>query len=300
MPIFNRDLLDDLARRRAVLFIGSGVTSSAATSSGLKIKGWGEFLDNACEHTDPDLAGQVRALLASKDYLTASELLKGSLREAWGELITNEFGQSANPSALHKAIISLDQRIIVTTNFDKLLETYWGSTISNGALYPKVLSKIDDSVFSLLKDSEGKYLLKIHGSVDDVESIVFSRSEYIKSAFNSQSYTFFIESLLLNYTFVFIGFSMEDPAISSLLEMYAHKYRRARPHYMFSGGDVPENIRNIHRDLRKLQVMSYSPDDNHSELPLLIAKLAGQVQQRRKEIVAAAHNAATSVDILPK
>ncbi|MDH8045799.1 SIR2 family protein, partial [Klebsiella pneumoniae] len=72
------------------------------------------------------------------------------------------------------------------------------------------------------------YIIKIHGSIDDVSNIVFSRSQYIRLAFGNENYSLFLDSLLLNYTFLFVGFSMDDPAITSLMELYAYRYPRSR------------------------------------------------------------------------
>src|SRR5262249_44953737 len=145
-----------------------------------------------------------------------------------------------------------DQRIIVTTNFDKLLEMSWQSKIGFATHFPQVITSIDPNIFNLLKDHGGKYLIKLHGTIDDVRTLIFSRSEYIRMAFGSSVYSTFLETLLLNYTFLFIGFSMEDPAISSLMEMYALRYPRARPHYIVSATGLEKNIIEINKRLRKL------------------------------------------------
>jgi hypothetical protein len=44
--MFNTDLVDDLAGEKVVLFLGAGVSASAATASGGKIAGWEAFLSN--------------------------------------------------------------------------------------------------------------------------------------------------------------------------------------------------------------------------------------------------------------
>ncbi|WP_227646137.1 SIR2 family protein, partial [Klebsiella pneumoniae] len=88
--------------------------------------------------------------------------------------------------------------------------------------------------------------------------MVFSRSQYIRLAFGNENYSLFLDSLLLNYTFLFVGFSMDDPAITSLMELYAYRYPRSRPHYIITSSNIPQNIREIHRRLRKLIVIPYN------------------------------------------
>ncbi|MEN3226509.1 SIR2 family protein [Methylorubrum rhodesianum] len=287
MASFNADLLDDLARQRVVLFLGAGVSSSATTRAGGRIKGWERFLIDACDAVEQGLSTQVRQLIEAKDFLLASELLQQALGEVWERMIIEEFGQMADPSELHDATISLDQRIILTTNFDKLIEVSWEAKLGNDTHLPRVVSSLDAGHFSILKDHRGKYLVKIHGTVDNPNNIVFSRSDYIRLAFGNPTYTAFLEVLLLSYTFVFIGFSMDDPAIVSLMEMYALRYPKSRPHYILSPKGRPDNILEINRRLRKLLAIQYEPDASHSHLPPLLRDLAEQMRQKRREIFAA-------------
>ncbi len=287
MLAFNPDLVDDLARQRVVLFLGSGVSSSAQTATGSKIKGWHDFLQSALDRVEPmELQDQVRDLLGKRDYLLASELLQQHLQEAWDTLVTDEFTQMAQPSALHEALIALDQRLIFTTNFDKLVESCWVSRIGASTHLSTVISRIDDSSFRILKDHSGKYLVKIHGTVDDPSTMIFSRSEYIRLAFGNVMYSSFLEVTLLTYTFLFVGFSMEDPAIASLMEMYALRFPKTRPHYIIVPAGMQANIKEIFKRLRRLQVIEYDPTSNHAKLAELISKLAEVVRARRKEILA--------------
>lgn len=293
MTEFNADLVDDLARQRVVLFLGAGVTASAVTRSGGRMKGWEAFLRACLSEVGPELKAQIEYLLDRKDFLLACELLQSSIGDRWPNLVRTEFNQMAEPSPLHAALISLAQRIILTTNFDKLIDTCWESKIGAGTHLPVVLNSIEPTIFNLLKDHSNKYLVKIHGSVDNTETLIFSRSEYIRLAFGNIVYSSFLEMLLLNYTFLFVGFSMEDPAIYSLMELYALRYPKARPHYLFAPKGVPDNILEINLRLRKLKIMQYDPSDGHAALPTLVNELAEAAQKRRRELLA--YDAARSI-----
>lgn len=286
MGIFNADLVDDLARQKVVLFLGSGVSTSAITRSGSKMKGWRDFLVGLSTSVDANTSAQVKYYLDRYDYLLATEILKTSLIETWGKLVSDEYGQVADPSPLHEAIIGLDQRIILTTNFDKLIEICWQTRIGSSTHLPKIISMVDERVFAILKDHNSKFLVKIHGTVDDCDTLILSKSDYIRSAYGSPAYGSFLDSLFLNYTFLFIGFSMEDPAISALLEMYARRYPTARPHYMLSPSGISQNILDINKRLRKLQIIPYDAESDHSELPKLINELAEEVRVQRRGLVA--------------
>lgn len=284
--MLNADLLDDLAREKAVLFLGAGVSASARTSTGGKIADWNGFLAALCNDLSEPVADQVKALIAAKDYLLAGEILQSTLAEAWESKIIEHFGQKATPSPLHEALIALGQRIILTTNFDKLLEVAFEKMDAKDTHYPTVIAKMEDSVFRALKDHSRKYIIKIHGTVDDPSSRILSRSEYIRLAFGNSYYSGFLENLLLNYTFLFAGFSMDDPAIMSLMEMYSLRYPKARPHYIFAPSPIPQNIIEINKRLRKLIFIVYDPADNHAALPALVNEFAAASDARRREIFA--------------
>lgn len=284
--MLNPDLIDDLAREKVVLFLGAGVSASARTLSGGKIADWNGFLVALCNEGPEPTSSQVKTLLKSKDFLLAGEILQSSLAEGWEAKIAEQFGQKAAPSSLHAAIISLGQRIILTTNFDKLLEVAFEQMDTKDTHYPTVISKIEDDVFRSLKDHSRKYIIKIHGTVDDPSSRVLSRSEYIRLAFGNSYYSGFLENLLLNYTFIFVGFSMDDPAIMSLMEMYSLRYPKSRPHYIFAAGPIHSNIVEINKRLRKLIFLTYDPADDHAALPGLVNEIAVASSVRRREIFA--------------
>lgn len=283
---FNPDLVNDAARRRLVIFAGSGVSASARTRQGNSIRDWTGFLQLAVTKiTDKNDKILVQKAIIDKDYTLACELAKASIEaDEWSTLVYNEFSQVADPSELHKSLISLDQRIVITTNFDKLIENTW-SNLSGGTRYPTLLTDINGDVFQILKN-ERDYIIKIHGTVDVPESMIFDKTDYAKRVFFNWSYNEFIETLLLSYTFLFVGFSMADPAITLIIERYAQKFPNSRPHYVFLAGPIHEKLIVVAKRLRKLYIMQYDPADNHAELPKLINELADSARARRREIFA--------------
>jgi hypothetical protein len=283
LPAFNADLVSDIANRRVVIFVGAGASKWAKPKNGNSFKDWNNFLEHAAQHATPKIRKLVKERLIAKDFLIASELLKNSLAERWTEIIEAEFQQAADISRLHKAIISLNQRIIVTTNFDKLIENAWTSTNVNR--YPKVISQIDQQVFKLFRDDES-YLIKIHGTIDEPKNIVFDKTSFQRAAFSNRFYQNLVETLLLTHTFLFIGFSMDDPAVSLLVESHAYRYSDSRPHYAFVSGKPQPEIDSLSKNIRKLFILRYSSEHQHVALAEHIEKLAELGVQRKREITA--------------
>jgi hypothetical protein len=221
----------------------------------------------------------VRRLIKDKDYLIASELLKQNMGEAWARLLSEEFQQAADTSRLHKALIGLGQRVIVTTNFDKLIESAWQDSMPDR--YPNVISNVDNKVFRLFRN-EDSYLIKLHGTIDAPEHIVFDKSSYQREAFANQFYSDLIGTLLLTHTFVFIGFSMDDPAVTSVVESHAYRFSDSRPHYIFTSGVANPIVDDLSKTFRKLFVIRYSPKDGHIALVEAIEKLIADTNERRR------------------
>lgn len=281
LNIFNADLVSDIANRKVVVFIGAGASKWAKPTNGNNFKDWTTFLEYASNSATPKIRKLVKERLEAKDYLIASELLKNALAEKWITLLEAEFQQAADISRLHKAIISLNQRIIVTTNFDKLIENAWNRP--ELTRYPKIISKIDQQAFKLFRDDEA-YLIKIHGSIDESENIVFDKTSFQRGAFSNRFYQDLIGTLLLTHTFLFIGFSMDDPAVSLLVESHAYRYSDTRPHYAFISGKPQPEIDSLSRSIRKLFVLRYPNENNHIALAEQIEHLADLGAKRKKEL----------------
>jgi hypothetical protein len=268
------------------LFVGAGASKWAKPRGGGTFRGWREFLEFACEKIDQKkLKSAIKQQIDKSDFLIASELIKDALKEEWQTVLLNEFQQAADASRLHKALISLEQRVIVTTNFFKLIETAWLESCQN--CWPTVISTVDAKAFRLFRDSN-PYIIKLHGSIDDPSSIVFDKSSYQKSAFYNQFYRELIGTLLLTHTFIFIGFSMEDPAVSLFIESHAFRYGDTRPHYIFMPGREISPIDELSRKLRKLFVLRYSEKDEHVALVEALEQLALDMRDRRRLLLGSA------------
>lgn len=283
---FNPEIVNDLANRRAILFLGAGVSASAITNTGKRFPEWKDFLTEAANRIqDNVLKNQIKQFIENRNYLFASELIKKSLQQDWQELLEKEFRQLASPSDLHKAIVSLDQRILVTTNFDMMIEDAWRSSFRSKSYHPHILKKVDDRAFRLFRDDDD-YIIKIHGCISEPDSIVFDTTSYQQRVYSNSFYEELLNSLLLTHTFLFIGFSMSDPAISLIIETFAHRFPNSRPHYIFSADNVSDAVRDLSKSLRKLYILPYSPENNHLELITKIKDLGELVRKRRAEILA--------------
>ncbi|WP_289142738.1 SIR2 family protein [uncultured Brevibacillus sp.] len=116
----------------------------------------------------------------------------------------------ADTHELHEEIDlikKLNPQAIITTNYDNLLEK----------LFPKYEAIVGQQVIHQKKSTDIGHILKIHGSVEDCNSIVIEQQDY-DNFFKKQIYliaklfTYFME-----HPIIFIGYSLSDENIKSIL-----------------------------------------------------------------------------------
>jgi len=99
-------------------------------------------------------------------------------------------------------IFSILPNHIITTNFDPLLE----NSYSPNRNYYTVVCEDDD----LLSNPSNHYIIKMHGDLEKPRSLVLKESDYIDYEQNHPLISTFIRSLLINHTFLFLGYSLND------------------------------------------------------------------------------------------
>lgn len=286
MQEFSGDLIDDLAHRSVVLFLGSGVSASSTLQDGSRMKTWDSFLREILSELPPITASVCEKFLDEERYLEACEVIKEAIEiDEWDRRCEAEFFKSAKYSSLHEALVKLDQRLVVTTNFDKLYESAWSAINAGLAYFPGVTYVIDRDIFSTFR-SNRSHIIKLHGSIDDLSSMVFSYSDYAKKAFGNSEYQKFLDLIFIKYTVLFVGFSMKDPAIRSVLQRYAANYPKGRPHYIFTPENPSPEEERIEKRFNKLTLIKYDKSDGHKELVEKLRRLNLEVLAKRKEYLA--------------
>lgn len=106
-----------------------------------------------------------------------------------------------------KLLKKLSPQAIITTNYDNLLET----------LFPKYEALVGQQVIKKKKSTDIGHILKIHGSVEDCDSIIIEQQDYDNF---SEKQIYLIAKLFtyfLEHPIVFIGYSLSDENIKSIL-----------------------------------------------------------------------------------
>jgi hypothetical protein len=219
--------LDDLARsihhRRAILFVGAGVSMVVGLPS------WQALIDHMMSELevpeDPrGRPGIDHPVLA--EYYRLRRGTIGPLR-SWMDREWKVSEQRVRESRIHEMIVSLDFPLIYTTNYDRNLETAF-------ELAQKPFHKIANARDLTLADREGTKIVKFHGDFDDDSSLVLTESDYFARLNFDSPLDVKFRADAMSRTLLFIGYSMQDLNIRLLLyriwETWSRSaYERNRP-----------------------------------------------------------------------
>lgn len=268
-----------IARRRAVILIGSGVSANAAADGGQRPPTWGFFLDEAYKRLGKKVP-HISAALKRYNYLEACEYLKQEHGAAWPELIRESFlTPNYKPAQIHRAIFDLDCRIVASLNFDKIYESY-ALAASEGTVIVK--NYYDNDVRQVVAGAD-RYILKPHGTIDSISKMIFTLEDYGKARVEYSTFYEILTSLLHTHTFICIGCGLSDPDMQFIFEDYKYKLAES-PHFITFPNPVSEPQCTLIQRTRGLNVLKYSAKDEHKELTDSLVNLGAMVSLKRDEI----------------
>ncbi len=224
LPDNLHDLITSFSQNNAVLFAGAGVSISAQLPS------WNTFIDkllNELEIEYPNSSFKKAKELAKRgDYILAAELIKEEAGRKLSDEIERTFSTRKEPGPIHKELARIPFSFAITTNYDPLLEKAYKAENESFNW-----QKIGD-FFKYIKKNKFA-ILKLHGDSLIGDSHIMAKKDYNKFMGN-----FLINPVLSSFfsyrTFIFLGYSLQDPNIIKLLEEGKSIFKDYfGPHYIF-------------------------------------------------------------------
>ncbi|HWM95213.1 MAG TPA: SIR2 family protein [Thermoanaerobaculia bacterium] len=256
-------LLALLSRQDSILFAGAGVACRVGYPTW---RGYLELLAHSCESfRDLTAAALIRERAADGNYLGAASVFKTSQKIPEGErlrLLADPFIRDVSPHQLARldALVQLPFSAIVTTNYDASLHKArankrgWFSPVERG----------DGSLrgASLQRDF---FIARIHGRAEMPSSMVVDNLDYRDLA-QDTDYLDFLLHILKTRPCLFLGFSFDDPAVNSVLDLYE---KRCGPHFAslhlaLVSADSPSLVKRL-GDVN-IQTITYDSSAGHSVL----------------------------------
>ena len=227
-----RELVEKIEQKRVIVFLGAGVSLSARDKENIRVfPTWNELLekiaDLAIEEGVKKGAALKHAIGAFETPMLLSmvEGIKEEISgECWRKFIRETFTVSTkevtSESLSHFSLISnINVPLTITANYDDLFE------IASEGKFKTWTQKNSAEVGDFLNgELNEKALWHIHGHVNEITSIILCSSDYNKLYYDENSEVAFRHSRHLlkriaeQYSFLFIGFSLEDPFVLELIK----------------------------------------------------------------------------------
>ena len=281
-------LLSEFARHNVILFIGAGI-SKGYRQNGVdgytipqNLPAWSELLiilnnlakqENDINETEWE---EIKEMIASGKLIHAAEILNDELRTVHlHRAMANIFRKREyKPNQRHQKIINIPAVGVITTNYDRLLETaYTRNTHYSPNVYTS--NYAPDVIFSLREHTP--FIFKIHGDIQSMKSVVISKSDYRRLMYREPAYIAVLTTIFLTKTVLFLGTGLADPEIEWILETVNENFRGDTVnHYAL----VPENEaggtmeRQHYKKDMGIELLTYEPlSHDRSEVDLFLDKL---------------------------
>ena len=197
---FVNEYVKALNNGRGALFAGAGLS---IPSGGIS---WSELLREEADSIGIDVSKE-------NDLISVAQYIynESGTRQTITQLLKNKINESGNINENHTLLNSLPVKKVWTTNYDEFLET----SFANNGKTVDVKKSIDDMATEL--DYTDVTIYKMHGDIGMPHNAVLLKDDYEIYDKKNEIFTKTLQTDLLSNTFLFIGFSFDDPNLESIL-----------------------------------------------------------------------------------
>lgn len=213
---FLRTYVNDIQESNAAIFAGAGLSRSAGYVD------WKELLREIAIDLNLDIALETDLVTLAQYHFNKYK------RNKINQVLINEFSQSAKPTDNHKILSQLPISTYWTTNYDHLIED---SLTSIGKRIDKKITP--DSLSNSVPGSDAT-VYKMHGDSSLPNEAVLIKDDYESYDQKRKLFSTALQGDLVSKTFLFIGFSFDDPNLSNILgKIRILLTENTRRHYCF-------------------------------------------------------------------
>jgi len=282
-------VIEAAKQRNLVPLVGAGISRQAGDA----FPSWIELLKFMKERalagefiTDAE-AAEMEMLLASGKLLMVAEAIRTSLPPDEYESILEEKFRPVGikPAEIHTALFRLRPPLILTTNYDLLLEDAYAYEFEQA---PNVYTYRDAPVvqrsLQTSRVTERPVIFKLHGSIDEPSELILSERDYRRLIYQQTGYRSLLSALFITHVVVMLGFSFSDRELMLLLETLRESLKhRNNPDFIFlpAGSAGRVEARRLREDFG-IQVIPYEPSEGHPEVLQFINFLISQVDSTKK------------------
>lgn len=185
---------------KCAIFVGAGLSIGAGLPSGASLAQ--SLLDELRCQTNADFQTIAQAYAYTRGRKDLEEKVQKVID------ITNK-----KPTENHRLIASLGVDILITTNYDDLLERELDCPQNN------IIIEDTDLVNTNTKET---LVVKIHGDLRRPHTIVLTKNDYFLCYRKRELIWNYVSVLLAQRSFVFLGYSLRDPDFSQMQAQLIH------------------------------------------------------------------------------
>jgi hypothetical protein len=276
-------LISELASRRCIVFLGAGVSAGCISEDGnVRPPTWPQLLERFKElmRRDEDKA-TADAMIQKEKFLDAAEIMLSSVsRGDFTSFIRQQFViPRFQPSPIHVAVLKIDPKVVITTNFDNIYDSYCTSGMAADGYN---ICRYYETHFVTDLRSPVRLIVKAHGCVSNPAKIVLTRSDYFGARQEYGNFYKILDALFLTNTLFFVGYTLTDPDIQLVLENVNIAASSDHPHYALIPDDIHASIKSSAEKSYNIEFIQYEPG-NYDEVNESLSELAVQVIQFREK-----------------
>ncbi len=213
---FLRTYVNDIQESNVAIFAGAGLSRSAGYVD------WKELLKEIANDLNLDIDLETDLVTLAQYHFNKYK------RNKINRVFINEFSQGAKPTDNHKILSQLPISTYWTTNYDHLIED---SLTSIGKRIDKKINP--DSLSNSVPGSDAT-VYKMHGDSSLPNEAVLIKDDYESYDQKRKLFSTALQGDLVSKTFLFIGFSFDDPNLSNILsKIRILLNENTRRHYCF-------------------------------------------------------------------
>lgn len=283
-------LIEALSRGECVLFLGAGFTKNATSKTGAEPVSWTELLTKLLDEIEPKspsgrrskLATSIAAQVRNGDLLWAAQALESEyatagrqadFKDIIAKTVDGPVSGKFQPGPAHQALVSLNARTLVTTNYDKVIERLFSDGYS-------FLTYKSDNIAESIRTGRS-VVLKLHGTTDDPQGLILTRLDFADLRQHGRQALKVMEALTLTRTVLFLGYGLDDPDLHLILENQMRVSGSTPGHYLLAHArSVTDARRRVLSKAFGVDVIRYDGDYGDGFISALDSLIA-QVESAR-------------------
>jgi hypothetical protein len=216
LQYFTEEYLKALEQGAAALFAGAGLSKPSGFVD------WKELMRDIADELGLSV-DEERDLISIAQF----HVNKFGSRAKLNSLLIEEFTKDAEPTENHALIADLPLDTVWTTNYDTLLEDAFARA---GKRVDRKTTKENLAQTRLNRDV---VLYKMHGDIGQPQDAVLTKDDYEGYNESRQLFSTKLQGDLISRTFLFLGFSFDDPNIEYILSRIRTLIgqKNQRPHF---------------------------------------------------------------------